>query len=900
MFVPGLFASAAGSQVSDAATVEKVEVFVDERPDTENMESLISVRPGDRYSLAAVSEAIKHIFQSGLFSDIEVIRSGVERVGLQFRLTRKRIVRKIRFRGEKRISGLKLRNALYSLQEDGFFSEEKLKRAIDELKVALNDEGFFQPTIQASVKRLEGVPLNDIAFVIQAGARYVISDIRFEGNAEIPGAELRKEMKTKVGDPYNLSRLDEDLGRLRELHREKEYPRAEVDLVAEDFFPENGTVFLLIRIDPQERIEIVISGADIPSGLIRPIWEEKIFEDWGLSEGEVRILERLREQGYILATVASRIEQTGSGIRVIHRVVPGQKYRIRNVRFEGNRYFSTDEIKKVLGIEGRAVLFGVLDGKRIYELPGEIKTIYQIRGFPDPQIAVQFVQEGRNLRVIFSIQEGPQQRIETIEIAGAVLIDPGTIRAQLGISEGGPFFRPAIQREVEKLNALYLNEAIRGTSIELRVEAVGDDAFKVVFNIKEGRTIRIRSLLISGNLVTRKKVIQRELRIRAGDPARADQIAASRRNLERLGIFSAVTIEEIPVSDEWEHIVVSVREGDRNYVGFGVGVETKDPVFYSSSLLAADLRLRGTAEYMRSNVFGRAASLSLVSQFSLSEKRVVMIWQQPYFFFNIRIPTSFSGWVEEDDRQSFTFEREGISLTGMRAIVRDLDLLATVQYTRTILKRLEVLPNEIDREFYPYSKTSVASSLFLDRRDDAFNPGGGAFSSAGLEWAFPLFQTESNFLKALFKYQMYFSPGARVVLDSTFRLGLGQGKIPIHERFFAGGSNSFRGAEFDQLGPKDAESGVPVGGKALLLFNLEGSFPVVSALPDFSIVVFYDVGNVYPNRSDFDLTGLEQAAGAGMRYRTPLGPVRLELGWNLTAPERKGKPIVFITIGHIF
>lgn len=898
--IPGFYVSAAAFQVADIPRVEKVEVWVDGRPDTENLESLISVRPGDRYSLAAVSEAIKHIFQSGLFSDITVVRSGAEAVGLEFKLTRKRIIRKIHFKGEKGVSSLKLRNALYSLQEDDFFSEEKLKRAIDELDLALNDEGFFQPTIQASVKRLERVPLNDVSFVIQAGTRYAISDVRFEGNGRIPEAALREVMDTKRGDLYNLGRLDRDLARLREFYRDQGYPRAEVDLVAENFFPENGSVFLRIRLDLDERIEFVISGADIPSSLVRPIWEEKIFEDWGLSEGEVRILEHLREQGYVLATVDSRIERTESGIKVIHRVEPGPEFRIREVHFEGNRFFSSDEIKKALGIEGRSVLFGGLSGKMIYELPGEIKAIYQTRGFPDPQVSFQFVQEGKNLAVVFSIQEGSQQRIETIEIVGAALIDPGTIRDHLGISEGGPFFRPAIQREVEKLNVLYLNEAIRGTTIRSRIEAAGDNAFKVVFNINEGRAVRIRSLLISGNLVTRKTVIQRELRIAAGEPARADQIAASRRNLESLGIFSAVAIEEIPISDEWEHVVVSVREGDRNYVGLGIGIETKDPVRSSSLLLNTDLRLRGTAEYMRSNVFGRAASLSLVSQFSLSEKRLVLIWQQPYFFFNLRVPTSLNGWVEEVDRQSFTFEREGVSVAGMRALVRDLDILATVQYTRTVLKKLEIPPNEIDREFYPYSKTSLAPSFILDRRDDAFNPERGSFSSAALEWAFPLFQTESDFLKALFKHQRYLSPVARILLGATFRLGLGQGRIPIHERFFAGGSNSFRGAEFDQLGPKDVESSVPVGGKALLLFNLEGSFPVISALPDLAMVVFYDVGNVFTNRSDLDLGRLEQAVGAGMRYRTPLGPVRLELGWNLTEPERQGEPIVFITIGHIF
>jgi outer membrane protein insertion porin family len=898
--VLGLFVSAAATQDTKAPAVAMVEVWVDGSPDTENLESLISIRPGDAYSLAAISAAIKQVFESGLFSDIEVIRSGAERIGLKFVLTRKLIVRKIHFRGEKAVSGQKLRNALFSLQEDDYFSEEKLRRATDELKIALNDEGYFQPSIQASAGRVKGVPLVDIAFDIQAGARYAISDIRFEGNADLPVGDLKAAMKTRVEDLYNLSQLDQDLVRLRELYIEQKYPRAEVDLIAEEFFPENGTVFLLIRVNTDERIEIVVSGAEVSPGLVWPIWEERIFEDWGLSEGEARILDYLRDRGYLLATVDSRIERTSRGIRVIHRVDPGQRHKIQNIRFEGNLHFSAEQIKEALGIAKGSLFSSGLDGKRIYELPGEIKVLYRIQGFPDAQVGFQFFQEGSHLQAVYSIQEGQQQRIEAIEIAGAALVDPETIRAQLSIAEGGPFFRPAIQREVEKLNALYLNQAVRGTRIEPRIEAVGDGLFKVVFNIQEGRIVKIQSLLISGNLVTRKKVIQRELRIRAGDLARADQIVASRQNLERLGIFSSVTIKEIPVSDDLEHIVISIREGERNYIGFGVGLETKEAVRSGPSLLEANLRLRGTAEYMRSNVFGSAANLSLVTQFSLVEKRAVVIWQQPYFLFNFPMQTSLSAWIESEDRQSFTFDREGVSLTGFRPVFRGLDLLVTLQYTRTVLENLEIPPNEIDREFYPYSKTSLAPSFILERRDDAFNPEQGAFTSLALEWAFPLFQTESDFLKALFKHQRYYSPVSRFFLGFTFRLGLGQGKIPIHERFFAGGSNSFRGEEYDELGPKDPESEAPIGGKALVLLNFEASFPVISTLRDLSGLVFYDTGNVFSARNDLDLPSLEHAVGAGVRYRTPLGPARLELGWNLTNPERRGKPIVFLTIGNIF
>jgi outer membrane protein insertion porin family len=880
--------------------VAKVEVWVDGAPNTENLERLISIRPGDRYSLSAISDSIKRVYQSQLFSDVVVLRNGVESVELRFLLTRKPIVRKISFRGEKGTTGRKLRNSLYALQEYAYFSEEKLARATDELKRALNDEGYFQPKVQAAAKRVPGAPRVDVVFTIAAGARYAISDIRFQGNAGIPEADLKMTMKTKEADLYSLTKLDQDLAKLRVLYAKRRYPRAEVELSAEDFYPENGTVSLLIRVDPDERIEILISGVEVPIDLVLPIWEERIFEEWGLDEGEARILAHLRGRGYIMASVSSRVEREKYGIRIIHQVDPGQKVKIRDVRFEGNSYFTAGRIKKELGIADRVLFFGALDGKRAFELTGEIKMLYEIEGFPAAQVGLQFFMEGDKAEAVYTIQEGKQQRIKTIEIAGAALFSPEMIRSRLSIVEGGPFFRPFIQREIEKLSAFYLDESVRGTRIESRIEAVGEDQFKIIFNIQEGRTVRIQSLFVSGNLITRNNVVKRELRIKEGDLARADRISASKQNLERLGVFSEVTIEEIPISESAEHVIITVREGERNYVGVGVGLETRDTFRSAASLLEASLRLRGTAEFMRGNMFGSAANLSLVTQFSLSEKRAVVTWQQPYLLFNIPVETYISGWAEAEDRISFAFEREGVSITGMRPFFWGFDMLTTLGYARTTLTRLQVLPNEIDRQFYPYSKTSLAPSFIRERRDDAFNPVRGYFSSLALDWAFPLFQTESDFLKGLFKYQRYFTSVPRVLFGSTFRLGLGMGKMPIHERFFAGGSNSFRGAKFDELGPKDPEFKTPIGGKALLLFNFELSFPVVSSLQNLHGVVFYDAGNVFYNRSDVDIRNLEHAVGLGVRYRTPLGPVRLELGWNLSDPDRRGKPIAFITIGNIF
>jgi outer membrane protein insertion porin family len=893
-FSPGLL-----SGETPAPPVSEVTVWVDGRPAPENIAGLISIRPGDPFSLKNVSACIKQIYQTGLFSDIRVERSGEDRIALRFVLARKLLIRNIRFRGQTGTSARRLRNALYSLREDSDYSEERLERAREELLRALNAAGYFHPRVETTWTRKPQAPEVDVVFSVQAGVRARVGSIEIVGGGVVSSDDLRREMKIREGDEYVPLDFEADLERLRRLYSRLGYRRAEVELADERLDDRLGTVDLTLRINPGERIEIVIQGADVPRRLVEPIWEERIFEEWGVNEGEVRILSYLREKGFIFASIQSSIERANSVIRVIHSVSPGRKYRIRAVRFDGLRHFSESGLKQKLGLPERILFWGTVDGKRIFELPREIKAIFQAEGFPDIRIALNFIPGNGNATAVYEIDEGKRDLIGSISIEGASLLTPETLRSRLSLVEGGPYFAPEIQREVGKLEAFYLDQGVRGTRIESRAEALEDGLFRVRFLIAEGEAVKIQNLIITGNQVTRRSAIMRELEIGEGDPALAERIQASRRNLEKLGVFSEVKVEEIPVSRGEENLIISVREGERNYASLGVGLETKSEP-WTSALFDADLRLRGTAEFMRSNMLGRAASLSFVSQFSLAEKRAVVSWEQPYFLFHFPLQSYLNAWVEEEDRESFGFEREGLSLTGIRSIFSGLTLLTTLRYSRTTLTYLEVTPSEIDRQFYPYSATSFSASVIREKRNDAFNPERGYFASLSLEWAFPLFQTESDFLKGVLKIQRFYPLAPKLNLNSTFRFGLGMGRMPIHERFFAGGSNSFRGQEFDELGPRDPASNNPVGGKALLLFNLEAAFPVFSALPALSAAVFYDTGKIFFNRSDFSLQDLEHALGFGVRYRTPLGPVRLELGWNLTDPERKGKPIAFITIGHVF
>jgi outer membrane protein insertion porin family len=606
----------------------------------------------------------------------------------------------------------------------------------------------------------------------------------------------------------------------------------------------------------------------------------------------------LRKKGFLFSRIKSSIEKAENKIRIVYEIDRGQKYKIQDISFEGLTYFKPDELKKQLGISEKIPFLSVIDGEKLFGLPREIEWLYQDQGFPNIRVDLNLVQKEKKLKALFFIEEGTQQKIESISFGGASLFKPEELLSRIKSYKEGPFSQPNIQRDIGELEGFYLNQGVRGTKITPRIEKKGENLFSIVFEINEGTKTKIDKVVITGNAITRRSTILRELKIKEGDDADYDLILRTKRGLEKLGVFSEVRIDEILMSEGKENVVISLKEGERNYASLGVGLETKNEP-RTFEVWNNVIRPRATAEFIRSNLFGQASQLSFVTQFSLKEKRGVLSWEQPYFF-GIPFQSYLNAWLERDEMTSFGYDQRGVSLTGIKSLPKNIVLLSTLRWTRTKLYFLDITESEVDRVYFPFSTTSLSESIIRDQRDDNFNPEKGHFLSAVVEWAFPFFKAESSYLKAFFKYQHYIPLFSRVNFSFTSRLGLGRGRMPIHERFFGGGSNSFRGEEFDELGPKDPVSQKPVGGKALILFIFELKFPLSSVLQDLSGAVFYDAGNIFAKRKDFDLLGLRHALGFGVRYKTPLGPLRFDLAWNLNKPERKGKPLAFITIGNVF
>ena len=890
----------ASQSLSSSPRIAAVSVMVDGQSSGEDMKKLIPIKEGEPFSLNRVSSSIKQIYKTGLFSEIQVVKEGDLDVRLTYLLTRKLFARRIVFQAEEKLPRQKLRVSISSLREGTFFTEEKLEKAAEELKEALIQEGYFQPEIETFTKKDPKSSSFDVFFRIISFKKFVITEISFSGDVILPEDELRIVMKSKEGKRLIPSMLAEDITKLKDVYSANEYQRAEIEVGKVRFDEREGSVSLSLIVIPNERIEIVVEGAKVPLEILRPIWETRIFEDWGVKEGEAKILSHMRKKGYLFASVTSSIEREDNRMRVIHTVTLNEKNKILKISYNGLNYFAPSQLEAELGVGERISLLKWIDAERLLKLPEEIEFLYELNGFPDAHVDTNFVRKRNGVEVLFFIQEGNQQKIQRISFEGIQSFDSRVLFEQIGSSEGGPFVPLNLQKDMEKLESHYLNQGFRGTEITARVDEAGDDLFSVTFRVNEGNKVKIEKIIITGNDTTGRKAILRELRIKEGDYARSNGIRESKRRLERLGIFTSVQIEEISLSPERENVVINVREGKRNYASLGLGLETatKPEAF---GIWDVSWRLRGTAEFIRSNVFGSAGQASLVGQYSLADKRAVLSWEQPYFF-GLPVVTSWNTWVEQIYRESYTSDGKGMSMTTIKRVSENVMFLASLKWAETTLIDLQIEPNEVDRQFSPYSVTSLTGSFIWDRRNDPINPHRGSFLSLALEKAFPLLEDESNYVKTFIRNQHYVPILSEVIFNMTFRLGFGGGKmnIPIHERFFAGGSNSFRGERFDELGPVDEVSGKPVGGEALLLLNFEVTFPIFSAFRDLRGTFFYDVGNVFERIEDIALVSMQNAVGFGIRYRTPLGPIRLELGWNLNDPREERKPLVFFTIGNLF
>jgi outer membrane protein insertion porin family len=591
-------------------------------------------------------------------------------------------------------------------------------------------------------------------------------------------------------------------------------------------------------------------------------------------------------------------------------------------------------------------------------VPNQPRGPNQLRGPNQPRVPIKADARAAWVDMRITITEGPRTRVNSVSLAGSQAIDASVLRGVLTLKPGEPFFEPQIAADRTAIETEYLNRGFQAIQIEEVTTFSADGATAdLAYTIREGVQQFIDHIVVVGNHRTDTATIERTLTIAQGKPLSLSELFESQRRLSALGLFRRVRLTDVGEPGESRRdVIVTVEEAPTTTLGYGAGLEAGRRIKSSGSTVsgpteALEFAGRGFLEVGRRNLFGsnRSATVFLRgslrprdepntsnSNFGVNEYRVLTTLRDPGVL-GTTIDGQIAGYFEQAIRSSFNFRRRGIQAIGTKRLASRWTLSGSYSFNHTELFDEQIDPSEqldIDRLF-PQVRLSVFSAAARrDTRDDVLDPTRGTVVGVDSDLATRRVGSEVGFVKGfgeVFWYRQV--PAVRSAVFATgARMGLARGfarvtprlnesgqvvigpdghavldtvtDLPASERFFAGGDTTVRGFARDTLGdlPTLDSRGFPQGGNALIILNAELRVPVWG---DFGSVFFMDAGNVFSRVKEIDFTRLRPTAGFGVRYKSPVGPIRVDIGFKLDRQRfaigrREPLSEIHISIGQAF
>jgi len=425
-------------------------------------------------------------------------------------------------------------------------------------------------------------------------------------------------------------------------------------------------------------------------------------------------------------------------------------------------------------------------------------------------------------------------------------------------------------------------------------------------------------VIVRGNQRTKSEVIQRTLGVRPGQPISETRRLEIERDLYRLGIFSSVQVElsSAGLGSAGRDLIVRVEEGRPRRVSYSLGLE------YGSAD-EQKWRPRGGFSFIHNNVAGRAFSLRTDVRVSPLDQSFRVLFDQPTIG-RFPVPLTYSVFYFNETKDHWDVERRGGRLEAARTYKhRRIGLALDYRWVETTIDPGFGLI-DVDRQDRPYQIASLIPSFLWDRRDDPVLATKGWSSLVQFQYAFPALSADADFLKVFLQQTQYLNLGRPGVLAASVRAGgiepfrhldtddpevppgLPNRDVFIDERFFAGGGTTHRAYGRDDLGvrfetmfprPTDPREFAPVGGNGMLLLNLEYRFPIAGPIEG---TIFYDTGNVWADWRTIRFSDLKAGAGVGVRYLSPIGPLRVDVGWKLDPESGEPRHAISLIFGNPF
>jgi outer membrane protein assembly factor BamA len=661
---------------------------------------------------------------------------------------------------------------------------------------------------------------------------------------------------------------------------------------------------------------------------------------------------------------------------VVYAVAKGVRHKVSSVTIVGNHYFNTDLLKERMRVQKADAYLrrGRYSPALIKADVESILALYRANGFDKATISTSITdtdtaKSGKKLKegeiaVLLTIVEGTQQRFGTVTLAGVAGSRVKEVRSLLNAQEGQPFSLITLSGDRDAMFGYYLSHGYEQAKVEVKQQAESTDPQKtdVTLTVSEGEQVNVDRVLESGIVHTRPKIVARETTFHAGDPLDESALLETQRRLYGLALFNEVTTAvQNPDGDvPLKNVLLQLSEARRWNVTYGFGMEAetgtpKEGVINPASAIL--LGLPPTATYSqegktgvsprisldvsRINLRGTDNSLTLHSSYGLLEEVANLTFLNPHYRGHSQLADSVSGGYS--NVQNITTFQASTLQADFRITqkVKKADtLIYDFQFRRVAVNpaTLQVSANLIPQLSQPVRVGGPGITWFHDKRDpgplDAIK---GSYTSVQEFFATSKFGSEVNFSRtdvtnstyyAFGKHKYVLARNTRLGFETTFGANPNVGSsscagallesnatcnaVPLPERLYAGGATSDRGFPINGAGPRDLQTGYPVGGNGVIVNSTELRLPAAT-LPylgdSLSFVLFHDMGNVFAHVSDMfpsiahyhqpnqetcanvmnafgtcNFNYFSHAVGVGARYKTPVGPIRLDFSYNLNPP----------------
>jgi outer membrane protein insertion porin family len=822
------------------------------------------------------------------------------------------------------------------------FDEETLSDAKKNIEDELRQNGLFGAHVEANAQEDPDNHQMSISFQIVSGKRakyempVVTGDTKLSNKTILAATGWRFPLIHRWRQ-VTRSLTDKGVDGVEKIFTKKDRLTAAVDLTGVDYDAETNRAKPHLNVDGGPRIVVHALEAKVSQGKLRtlvPVYQEGSVDNDLLAEGARNLSDYFQSKGYPDVDVTYKREPAKDDLEAINfYIATGARRRLVQVNVQGNDYFLDETIRERLFLRPASLVLRYGRYSSTFRSKDEetVADLYHANGFRDVKVtsSVQpdFKGKERDIAVTFHIDQGRQWRVEKLTVLGPNQLSLAPIQQEFTSMEGQPYAEGNIAGDRNRILQYYNDHGFPSPAFSFDV-LPGDtpQTVDLIYRIREGRRQFVRKVIVSGLDRTRPSLVKPLLGLHDDEPVSTTKINDIARELTDLGVFASVNtgLQQSSGSELYKYVLYDFDEAARYTFNVGFGLEVGQFGGTTNNVNQAG-GAKGVSPIVsfgvnRLNFLGLGQTVSFQTRYSSLEQRESLSYVIPRFWGSRNRTLTFSVLYDTtQDVQTFSSRRAEASVQTAQRFNRASSLSMRFAYRRVSTGDVQI-PSLLIPQLLQAVRIGIFSASYIqDHRDNPSDAHRGFWNTVDAGLASNYFGSQRSFARVLARNATYTPIGRNLVFARQTQFGAiipfnepagttAADAIPLPERFFGGGGTSMRGFGDNQAGPRDIgivsplpgqssqATGFPIGGNALFFNTFELRFPLLG--PNVSGVFFHDMGNIYTSVSDIsfkyrqtsdqDFNYAVQAVGFGVRYKTPFGPVRVDLAYSMNPPTYQG------------